>query len=644
MICKIDLSPIPKGTYDTIPWYDEYTAKRGILTTNELDGLNRINIFIGQNNSGKSRMLRKLYAQEDYRYFEDRYLEEAIQEIDRSFVIIRELLNVNNYIPEDGFESQFRLLREPYNTLTFVSEGYDIDPIDKLKSFADYLCGLSRLPVFPKLNINSKAQSPEEILSKVKEIGNKIKLTLDKAKPRKYSHGRYNRIYIPILRGLRSIPSNSTNDSYVERIYEDHFKLLTPQYSQTKQNIRTGLDIYEKVKDLLLGTREERERVKRFENFISEKFYNGREISLIPNNRKKVLCIGIGKDKEVELFNLGDGVQALITILYPIFFATTERGAMIFIEEPENSLHPGYQRMFIEALMDKQFSHCQFFLTTHSNHFLDISLDTDCISVFTFHKKDRDYEHPRFEIEVTGKTDMKVLDLIGARNSSVFLSNCTIWVEGITDRLYIRKYLELYQEKLQSDNVKKKPTPIYLEDIHYAFVEYSGGNIAHWQFEDKVEKEEIKATRICNRIFLVADKDSTDKQQSGRKALRIANLKEVLKENFHVLPCREIENSLHLRIIEKTVAMIEGKSVAEIKKSEISEVEFCDAKIGELIQSRFHVTKKYAAESGTIENKVKFSKIAISFMETYDDLSDSAKKLVREIYEFIKNSNIMLSC
>lgn len=646
MICKIDLSPIPKGTHDSIPWYDEYSVIQHLsqerITTTELHGLNRINIFIGQNNSGKSRMLRKLYAQETYRYFEDKYLEEVIQEVTASLKMTLELFNANDYNPDESFNTQLRLLSEPHDILTFLSEVHSIDPIDKLRAFSDYLCGLTRLPVHlhPSLKTRKK---PDEILIEVIAIGHKIKGALDKAQPRKYLQGRYNRIYIPILRGLRSIPSNSTNDSYLERIYEDHFKLLKPQYSQTKENIHTGLAIYDNVKDLLLGTREERDRVKRFENFISEKFYDGKEISLIPNNRKKVLCIGIGRDTEVELFNLGDGVQALITILYPIFFADKARRTMVFIEEPENSLHPGYQRMLIEALMDKQFSHCQFFLTTHSNHFLDISLDTDYISVFTFYKKDYDYEHPRFEIEVTSKADMKVLDLIGVRNSSVFLSNCTIWVEGITDRLYIRKYLELYQENLQKKNEVEQSIPVYLEDIHYAFVEYSGGNITHWQFDDKAEKEEIKATRICNKIFLVADKDSTDEQQSGKKALRINNLKNVLRDNFHVLSCREIENSLHPRIIEKTVAMIEGKAVSEIIKNEIDDVEFCNEKMGKLIENKFSVTKKYAAESGTIENKVKFSKTAISFLETYDELSDSAKKLVAEIYKFIKKSNLNLN-
>ena len=55
------------------------------------------------------------------------------------------------------------------------------------------------------------------------------------------------------------------------------------------------------------------------------------------------------------------------------------------------------------------------------------------------------------------------MDSLGVRNSSVFLANSTIWIEGITDRLYLKKYMEVYQREMFNRGQIKK---IYEEDKH----------------------------------------------------------------------------------------------------------------------------------------------------------------------------------
>ena len=64
--------------------------------------------------------------------------------------------------------------------------------------------------------------------------------------------------------------------------------------------------------------------------------------------------------------------------------------------------------------------------------------------------------------------NVKILDLLGVRNSSVFLSNCVIWTEGVTDRMLLRKLLELFTDFS------------YLEDRHYSFAEYGGSNLENF--------------------------------------------------------------------------------------------------------------------------------------------------------------------
>ena len=113
---------------------------------------------------------------------------------------------------------------------------------------------------------------------------------------------------------------------------------------------------------------------------------------------------------------------------------------------------------------------------------MDLTLDYNNISVYKF--KNKGYDNKQSQIQVTQieKGNNSILKELGVKDSSVFLSNCTIWVEGITDRLYIRKYLELYQKYMYQNG---KIERIFEEDINYSFLEYGGGNITHWSFLDE---------------------------------------------------------------------------------------------------------------------------------------------------------------
>lgn len=79
--------------------------------------------------------------------------------------------------------------------------------------------------------------------------------------------------------------------------------------------------------------------------------------------------------------------------------------------------------------------------------------------------------------------DQSILDELGAQPSSVFLSNKSIWVEGITDRLYLREYLRILQLGFPPDDR-------IVEDVHYIIAKYGGGNVIHWNFLDNDAKSE----------------------------------------------------------------------------------------------------------------------------------------------------------
>ncbi|WP_165760255.1 ATP-dependent nuclease, partial [Niastella populi] len=160
--------------------------------------------------------------------------------------------------------------------------------------------------------------------------------------------------------------------------------------------------------------------------------------------KKDVVNVKIGEHEE-PIYNLGDGIQSIIILTYPLFF-NQDKNLKVFIEEPELHLHPGYQRILFETFLRPEFKHFEYFITTHSNHFLDLTLEKNSISVYAFEQIKNNTEKPDFSIINVENSDTSVLSLLGVNNSSVFLTNCTIWVEGITDRIYIRKYLQIVQE------------------------------------------------------------------------------------------------------------------------------------------------------------------------------------------------------
>jgi predicted ATP-dependent endonuclease of OLD family len=442
----------------------------------------------------------------------------------------------------------------------------------------------------------------------------------------------FTKYYIPILRGLRPIQIDkdgnfiNVEDTYKLRTIKDYFP---KEKKEIESNIFTGLNLYNDTRRLLLGNKEGREKIKKFEVFLSNSFFQCQPITLIRDIDKDVLLIGTGNEAERHVYELGDGIQMIIVLLYPLFF-NQNKNLLVFVEEPENPMHPGLQRLFLETLMKDEFRNFQFFFTTHSNHFLDITLDLNNISIYTFNKLKEETSDFSYKIENTNNDDVKVLDLIGARSSAVFLSNCTIWVEGITYRLYLKRYLEVYQQELLQRN---QITITFKEDLHYSFVEYGGGNIVHWSFTNELGWEQIKATRISTKILLIADKDSSDDKPDSAKGKRLSLLKEKLGDRFLIIDGREIENTLHENVLIKTVKKMEKENRANITfdSEKIKSDSFKGQKLGKFIETNMSgLNRKYQAHSGTILPKLEFCKVAISVIENSDDLSEEALNLSKE--------------
>ena len=612
----------------TIERRKKVTIERG----NILKNLSKINIFVGENNSGKSRLLRSFVKTKELEFIDNYYFTSINKIIS---YLLSHVSKVSTQLRGTALEGDLDKYLNEIKPLKILTNKEDLAPINNLLNYAKSL---------KNQNVRSGHIRHSDIGIALEKIiygsFDKFDIPLDEFD----SIYKFKKIYIPILRGLRPLGGGNP---YLDRTNEDYFSSGDGGIGRL---IFTGLEACEKVKSLLLGRLEERNLINEYQNFLSENFFDNKEVTLIPDlNKARILRIKIGDEKEKEIYDLGDGIQAIIIMTLPLFIYKEEfkdYNTLIFIEEPEIFLHPGLQRNLIDIFLDKKFGNVQFFFTTHSNHFLDITFDFENISIFTLKKELAESEEiekdPKFLIENVSEGDKSALELLGVKNSSVFLSNCTIWVEGITDRYYIKRYFDKFQE-YKKDNEENFVE--FREDYHYSFVEYGGNNITHWSFlddeEELDEEDRINVDKLCSTLFLIADNDNA----KGKKAERLKKLKANLGDRFYPLESKEIENTLSKDVL---LEVIKDYECGEDGRDEVNyefEESYKSEPLGKFIECTIlegNFTRKggYKSKTGnTIKGKVEFCKKALNHIKSYENLSEEARKMCELLYQFIATQN-----
>lgn len=409
-----------------------------------------------------------------------------------------------------------------------------------------------------------------------------------------------------------------------------------------------------------------------YEQFLSEYFFEHKRIKIVASEYKNneeaainELRIKIGNEPEFPIYQLGTGLQMVILLTLPLFEC---KSGVICIEEPELFLHPGLQKQLLEVFASDDenlpFRDSVFFLSTHSNHIIDSQFSENKRSIFTVQKILNDERNVKFRITNLAYRQKDALHLLGVTNTSVYLANCTIWVEGVTDRLYLSAFMRAflgYIKKCQEENTKpdlvkefKNCLP-YREGTHYAFVFSGGDNIIHWDFDDDEwdqHKKQIIVRDICGRAFVIVDNDN------GKNPERKQNLKELLtEERFEELCVSEMENFLPLEAIEAGILHyptfknftlgLNSQAHTSLRKKLLDK----EMKLGRFIEEmleekRKTITdfpkKKFSEESGTVRDKVNFCTQALGENGaniTYENMTEECKNLVRKVLTFIMKQN-----
>jgi hypothetical protein len=252
----------------------------------------------------------------------------------------------------------------------------------------------------------------------------------------------------------------------------------------------------------------------------------------------------------IPLLAMGSGIAEMVIILASLEadVENTKISYHYYLEEPELHLHPRLLRRFLAQLGD--YKNVQFFISSHSNIALDsLSSDRDRVFLFTQTAQGNCVAQPVREIV----EKHAILDALGVSGSTLLQTNCVIWVEGPSDRLYLRKWL---------DEIAAERKYSLLEGADYCFVFYGGKVLSHFGFESDTALEDIIEMMTVSRFSaVVMDRDKPrGTPDTALSETKRDILKEAERDSRHRLACvtdgREIENDLPAELFKEAAAQL----------------------------------------------------------------------------------------
>lgn len=204
---------------------------------------------------------------------------------------------------------------------------------------------------------------------------------------------------------------------------------------------------------------------------------------------EKIIYILFNDDQynynKIPINALPSGWRAFINII--IWLEKQEKGTICLIEEPETHLHPKLQRILIENINRIQKEkELQVFIASHSTIFIDpLAWEDNDVALFSSDG-----------YRITDQIDkVELFSNLGIKPADALQSNGILWVEGPSDRIYIKNWLELYAKKYNKKNM--------IENIHYSFILYGGAVMKYYSSSN----HDINLTEINKNSLFIIDAD-----------------------------------------------------------------------------------------------------------------------------------------
>lgn len=262
----------------------------------------------------------------------------------------------------------------------------------------------------------------------------------------------------------------------------------------------------------------------------------------------KVQQVKIGDDYKWEIFltengnryelsKMGSGLKTIIIMLVNLYICASEskKPCIYLFEELENNLHPALQRRLFEFLYNYAIENdLVIFLTTHSHVAINSFYAKEKAQIYHVEKND----HISSVKVVKNFFDKsQILDDLDVKASDLFQANGIVWVEGPSDRIYIKKWLELFAPELQ-------------ENVHYQFVYYGGRLLSHYTVDETPALINILLTNRNSAIVMDSDKRNSRAKINETK-IRIENEFKEKRLFSWITKGKEIENYLSSQVLNE---------------------------------------------------------------------------------------------
>lgn len=307
---------------------------------------------------------------------------------------------------------------------------------------------------------------------------------------------------------------------------------LIPQYRQIQAGSEYGVQGTGVVELLAswqhpeIGNDPDTHRFRRVEKLL-QRLLHVPDAQLEVAHDKRTIIVQRG-GLRLPLQSYGTGVHQVIILA----IAVMSRDSVVFcIEEPEIHLHPTLQREFMRFLVEDTKN--GYVIATHSPALIDPGGDVAIVHL------ELSSHTTTARVVQTPLDTLAVLRDLGIQPSDLLQANAAIWVEGPSDRIYVKRWLELAAPDLK-------------EGIHFSIMFYGGRLLAHLALDrSEGASELISLLRIAQNSAVLIDSDRRSRKQPlNATKSRVRDEGVATGAYVWITEGREIENLLPPEAIE----------------------------------------------------------------------------------------------